>query len=128
MKQSDSTKCCIIILSIIISIILFRNFRLERSNRNFSQIKRYKKAKMDEDFIRRMFGGHRFGPFDSFNRPNQAPSEDAVSPFDSLFHNDFNRMFHEMEEMMRQFHFGHFNFVESKHRFSQFELRIYSHL
>jgi len=61
-----------------------------------------------------MFGGYRFGPFDSFNGPNQAPNEDSVSSFDSLFHSDLNRMFHEMEEMMRQFHFGHFNFVESK--------------
>jgi hypothetical protein len=73
---------------------------------------------MDDDFIRRMFGGHRFGPSDYFNRPNNVPNEDHVSPFDSLFHSDFNRMFHEMEEMMRQFHFGHFNFVESKHIFT----------
>lgn len=58
---------------------------------------------MDDDFIKKFFGGA-FGPF---GRNNEN--------FDSsFFHNDINRMFQDMEEMMKNFHFGQFNIIESK--------------
>ena len=66
----------------------------------------------EDDFFKRFFfRGNSGFPFSSFPPTNQPPNHtiDGHEEFDSMhsfiFH-DMNRMFHEMDQMMKQFTFG----------------------
>ncbi len=65
---------------------------------------------MDDDFFKQFRGGFRFGG--SMNPPNDQHRRDGFDDFDSFFMNDFNRVFDQMDEMMRAMSFGQFNFPE----------------
>jgi hypothetical protein len=54
----------------------------------------------DEEIFRKFFG-------------SANPHHNLNDPF--MFHNDFQRMFNEMDQMMSRFHFGHFNMIDGKH-------------
>lgn len=60
---------------------------------------------MDDEFFGKGFGMGRRG----------------FGDFDSFFFNDFNRVFQEVDDMMRDFGLGHFTMIEGK-------FNLYSHI
>lgn len=48
--------------------------------------------------------------------------DEIFSSFHHQMSRDFNRMFHEMEEIMREFNHGNFGFIEGKFPLSSSQL------
>ena len=67
---------------------------------------------MDDDFFKQFRGGFRFGA--GTRPPNDKTRRDEFNfdDLDSFFTNDFNRIFDQMDEMMRAMSLGHLNFPE----------------
>ena len=63
---------------------------------------------MDDDLLRKMFSDGFFGGYERRRR------QEETNDFGTFLRNDFERMFRDMDELMRHFNPGSFRIIDGK--------------